>query len=257
MKSRFNALIQPSNTIPLIIAGAAIIFSLDPKPFGVEIAERQIILALFAFLAADAIIERSGRIYSIDRKLDALRNEISGPAAASKILRTRSSFERMDVILRKAVRSITIIGINLDGGVIGLGPILDLARAGGTVKLLAMDPDGACILPSATMSEVDPEIRREKIRQNLMLLKGQIVANLSGSARRRIHLSVVDRILPVSAVALDWETPHGSLIIQHHLTSMPAELAPMLLLSKEMDADWFQRYVDQCNACFKGAREWQ
>lgn len=257
MKSRLSALIQPSNTLPFIIATIAIIFSLDPKPFGVEIAERQIILALFAILAADAIIERSGRIYSMDRKLDALHTSISEPAASSRILRTRASFERMDVLLRKAVRSITIIGINLDGGLIGLGPILDLAKAGGTVTLLAMDPDGSCVLPSAAMSEVDPEIRREKIRQNLTLLRRQITANLNGSAQRRVRLVVADRIFPVSAVALDPDTPQGSLIVQHHLTSTPAESAPMLFLSKEIDPDWFQRYFDQCNACLKGAREWQ
>jgi hypothetical protein len=256
MKSRFQAIIQAGNLVPAVIVVVAVIISLEPKPFGVEIADRQVILTLLAFLGADAIVERSGRLYAMDKKLDALRRDVTGPTAASKVLRTRASFERMEVLLGKASRSITIIGINLEGAIIGLAHILELARNGGTVRLLAMDPDGACIVPSAAMSGVDPEVRREKIRQNLTLLKSQLATKLSGSARRRVTLSVVERIFPVSIVALDSAMGHGSLVVQHHLTSVPAEQAPMVLLSKELDPTWFHRYLEQGQACFSEARNW-
>ena len=80
------------------------------------------VLALFALLGADAVIERTGRLYSLEKKIDALRRDISGPTPADSVLRTRSSFERMDLILGKAVHSITIVGINLEGAIIGLAP---------------------------------------------------------------------------------------------------------------------------------------
>ena len=139
------ALFQLDNLGPALIVAVAVVISLEPKPFGIEISGQHVILALFALLGIDAIIERSGRLKSLDSKLDALCRHLVGPVAADKVLRTRSSFDRMDVLLGRATRSIAIVGINLEGAVSGLSPILDLARTGGTIKLLAMDPDGVCI----------------------------------------------------------------------------------------------------------------
>jgi len=152
-RSRLVALIQLDNLGPALIIAIAITVSLEPKPFGIEISDRHVILALFALLGADAVIERSGRLNSLNNKLDALSQQLIGPISASRVLRTRASFERMDVLLRSATRSITIVGINLEGAVIGLSPILSLARTGGSIKLLAMDPDGVCIMPRFYLSE--------------------------------------------------------------------------------------------------------
>jgi hypothetical protein len=256
MRSRTKALTQLGNLIPAIIVTVAVVVSLEPRPLGIEIPDRAVVLALLAFLGADAIVERSGRLYSMDQKLDAIRRDVAGPTAASKVLRTRASFDRMEVLLAQASRSITIIGINLEGAIIGLGQILELARAGGTVQLLAMDPDGACIPPTAAMSGVDPAVRREKIRQNLTLLRNPFAARLTGPARRRVTLAVADKVFPVSIIALDAESQRGSLIVQHHLVAVSAEQAPMVLLSKQSDQAWFDRYLEQSRACFSGAREW-
>jgi hypothetical protein len=162
----------------------------------------------------------------------------------------------MDVLLSRARRSITIIGINLEGAVMGLSPILDLAGTGGTIKLLAMDPDGICIIPAAAMSGVDPGVRSQKIRQNLDLIKNQLSSTLSKSALRRVSLCTVDAVLPVSIIAIDQASRQGSLIVQHHLTGTRAEAAPILSLSKKDDPEWFQRYLDQSMACFTEANEW-
>lgn len=255
-RSRLAALFQLDNLGPALIIAISIIVSLEPKPFGIEISEQHIILALFALLGADAVVERSGRLKSMSNKLDALSKQLIGPVSASRVLRTRASFERMDVLLSIATRSITIVGINLEGAVIGLAPILDLAGTGGAIRLLAMDPDGGCITPSAGMSGVNSGIRRQKIQQNLNLIKNQLLSNLSKRALRHVRLCTVDAVLPISVIAIDQDTRQGSLIVQHHLTAMRAEEAPMLCLTKKDDPEWFQRYLDQTMACFKGASEW-
>jgi hypothetical protein len=157
VRSRLAALLQLDNIGPALIIAISVVIGLEPKPFGIEISDRHIILALFALLGADAVVERSGRLRSVDRKLDGLSEQLIGPVNADRVLRTRSSFERMDVLLADATRSITIVGINLEGALTGLSSILDLARTGGTIRMLAMDPEGACIVPSAAMSGVDPE----------------------------------------------------------------------------------------------------
>ena len=106
------------------------------------------------------------------------------------------------------------------------------------------------------MSRIKPEIRRQKIRQNLDLIKSQLSTNLSKSALRHVSLLTVDAVLPVSVVAIDQDGRQGSLVVQHHLTATQAEKAPMLFLSKKEDSEWFQCYLDQSMACFEGANEW-
>ncbi len=133
------ALFQLDNLGPALIVVVAVVISLEPKPFGIEISGQHVILALFALLGIDAIIERSGRLKSLDSKLDALSRHLVGPVAADKVLRTRASFDRMDVLLGRATRSIAIVGINLEGAVSGLSPILDLAPALRHVSLLTVD----------------------------------------------------------------------------------------------------------------------
>jgi hypothetical protein len=90
-----------------------------------------------------------------------------------------------------------------------------------------MDPYGTALESSASMSGVDPALRRGKIIQNLELLRKQL-AQLPSDSRARVRLMVADLALPVGAVGLDETTRSGSLIVQHYLTSTAAELAPLL-----------------------------
>jgi hypothetical protein len=130
-----------------------------------------------------------------------------------------------------------------------------LARSGGTVRLLAMHPDGSALVPSATTSGVDPVLRRGKIVQNLELLRKEF-AQLAPDVRARVRLMVSDLALPVGAVGIDEGARGGSLIVQHYLTGTAAELAPLLWLHAESDEPWYGRYLAQCEACVVAARAW-
>jgi hypothetical protein len=77
----------------------------------------------------------------------------------------------MDVLTARARQSVLIIGVNLEGALGCAATLTALVRSGGTVRLLAMDPDGAALVPSALTSGVDPALRRGKIVQNLELLR--------------------------------------------------------------------------------------
>lgn len=257
MKLRIKAFIQPDNIVPAFVVVTAFAVTLDPSLFGVEIKDRQIILLLFALLGIDAVIERSGRLYRIGNRIEQIADRMAGSGTAGEVLRDRASFERMGTLVVSAQRSVTIIGINLEAAVIALPELLDLAKAGVSIRLLAMDPDGGCLRPSAAMSAVDPEIRQQKIRQNLNLIKQRIGAQLTVPARRKCSLRVVDQILPVGVVGVDSDTGRGRLIVQHYLTATPAEKAPIIVLNREADREWFDRYLKQCDACFAGSREWQ
>jgi hypothetical protein len=240
--------------VPAILIAAAVLMTLEPTILGVTITEKQIVLAFFGFLGIDSLIERTGRLRRIERRLEVLTEKASEPTAG-QVLRARSSFERMDVLAARARRSVLIIGVNLEGALGCAATLTALARSGGTVRLLAMDPDGSALAPSALTSGVDPVLRRGKIVQNLELLRKEF-AHLSPKARARVQLMVADLTLPTGVVGLDEGTRDGALIVQHYLAGTPAEQAPLLCLQAQSDEPWYGRYLAQCDACLAAARTW-
>ena len=240
--------------VPVILIAAALLMTLEPTIAGVTVTERQIVLAFFGFLGIDTLIERTGRLRRIERHLDALTEQSSDPTAG-QVLRARSSFARMDVLAGRARRSVLIIGVNLEGALGCAAVLAALARSGGSVRLLAMDPDGSALAPSALTSGVDPALRRGKIVQNLELLRKEF-GELSPRARARVQLMVADLALPAGAVGLDEGTRDGALIVQHYLAGTAAGQAPLLHLRAESDEPWYGRYLAQCESCLAAARPW-
>ena len=202
MWDRLRGALGLDAVVPVVLIAAAVLMTLDPTVLGVTISERQIVLAFFGFLGVDTLVERTGRLRRIERHLQALAGKAAGPPAAAQVLRARSSFERMDILVAQARRSVLIIGVNLEGALGCTAALAALARSGGTVRLLAMDPEGTALAPSAAMSGVDPALRRGKIIQNLELLRKEF-AQLPPDARARVWLMVADLVFPVGAVSLD------------------------------------------------------
>lgn len=256
MKDWLRELLRLDAVVPVVLVVAAALMTLDPTIFGVAISERDIVLGFFGFLGIDALIERTGRLSRIERRMAELTGKMQHGTRAGEVLRQRSSFERMDVLAGQARNSVLIIGVNLEGALQALPALAALANAGGTVRLLAMDPDGTAIGPSAVMSGVDPTVRRAKIIQNLQLLRAGLSAQLDASAVARVTVLVADRVFPVGVVGIDEATAGGSLIVQHYLAATPAGLAPLMWLHTDRDQPWYERYLAQCEACLAGARNW-
>lgn len=257
MRDRLRGALGLDTLAPGVLIVAAVVITLEPTVFGVAISERQIVLGFFGFLGIDALIERTGRLRRIERRLDTLTGAVARPASAGDVLRARGTFDRMDVLVSRARRSVLIIGVNLEGALACTSQLVTLARSGGTIRLLAMDPVGAAIGPSAAMSGVDPALRCGKITQNLELLRQEFTSKLDPAALTRVSLLVTDQTLPVGAVGIDEETSGGSLIIQHYLAGTNAEHAPMLWLRPQADEPWYSRYLAQCDACLADTREWR
>lgn len=257
MRDRLRGMLGLDTVVPVVLIAAAALMILKPTFFRVEISEREIVLGFFGFLGIDALVERAGRLGRIERQLERLTARSEGPMAANEILRPRSSFERMDVLIAQARHSVLIIGVKLEGALPCVLALLDLVRSGGTARLIAMDPDGAALGLTAAMAGVEPAIRRQKVIQNLELLRTEFGAHLDTPARGRVSLLVTDPVLPVGAVGRDERVRGGSLIVQHYLTATAAELAPLVWLRPENDQPWFDRYLAQCEACLVGARVWE
>jgi hypothetical protein len=257
MRQRLRGVLGLDAVVPVVLIVAALLITLEPTILGVTITDRQIVLAFFGFLGIDALVERTGRLRRIEQRLEVVTGRVERRPAAADVLRSRGSFERMDVIVAQARRSVLIIGVNLEGALSCSGALLALARSGGTVRLLAMDPEGSAIGPSAAASGVDPALRKGKIVQNLELLRKEIGERLDPPAQARVQLLVADLVLPLGAVGLDEQTRDGSLIVQYYLAATAAELAPLMWLRADSDDPWYGRYLAQCEACLAAARNWE
>lgn len=257
MRSRLRGLLQVDNVVPMLIIVVAVLVGLEPRIFGVEFSDRQIILALFALLGINAVIERSGRLRKMDDQIDRIAQVVTGDISAGRILRNRSKFERTETLVSDARRSLVIIGVNLQAAVDAMPSILELARRGVVVRLLAIDPEGESLPYGARMSGIEPEARRERIRHNLNLIENQFATELSAPARRKCSLLVADRVFPVGVIGIDVDTSNGSLIVQHYLTGTSPQRAPLMWLHRRSEPEWFDCYLEQCNACFVDAREWR
>lgn len=142
MRNRIRSLLGLDTVMPVVLIAGAVLMTLEPTVFGVAISEREIVLGFFGFLGIDALVERTGRLSRIEQRLEILTNTVAGPLTATAVLRSRSSFERMDVLVAQARRSVLIVGVNLEGALPCVSTLLDLVRSGGTVRLVAMDPHG-------------------------------------------------------------------------------------------------------------------
>lgn len=216
MRDRLRGMLGLDAVVPVVLIAAAVLMTLEPTVFGVAITERDIILGFFGFLGVDALVERTGRLSRIEKRLEALAGKVTMPMA-SEVLRARSSFDRMDVLVAQARHSVLIVGVNLEGALPCVSTLVDLARTGE---------------------------------------RAEFQARLDETARSRVSLVVTDRVLPVGVVGLDERARGGSLIVQHYLTATAAELAPLIWLRSETDQPWFGRYLAQCEACLVGARAW-
>jgi hypothetical protein len=130
MRSRLSALLQLDNVVPALIIVIALVVSFEPKVLGVEVSDRQITLTLFALLGVNAVIERSGQLHWMSNKIDQIVRHLDQEVSASRILRTRATFHRTEILVADAKRNVTIIGINLQAATDALPSILDLGQAG-------------------------------------------------------------------------------------------------------------------------------
>lgn len=98
MRDRLRGLFGLDAVVPVVLVVAATLMALEPTFFGVRITDRAIVLSFFGFLGVDALIERSGRLSRIERRLNTLADKEERRPSSATVLRARSSFDRMDVV---------------------------------------------------------------------------------------------------------------------------------------------------------------
>src|ERR1035437_11182338 len=96
MRERLRGMLGLDAVVPVVLIAAAVLMTLEPTIFGVAITEREIVLGFFGFLGIDALVERTGRLNRIERRLEALASRTTGPVAAGAGVRARGSGDTQD-----------------------------------------------------------------------------------------------------------------------------------------------------------------
>jgi hypothetical protein len=81
MREQLRGMLGLDAVVPVVLIAAAVLMTLEPTIFGAEITEWEIVLGFFGFLGIDALVERTGRLNRIERRLEALASRTTGPVA--------------------------------------------------------------------------------------------------------------------------------------------------------------------------------
>lgn len=247
----FKRLFSLKNVVPLFIIVAAFVGTFSQAPFGLQ--RDQIMLALLAFLAIDAVVERIEILSTIEADIRRIKDLAETQFSSKGLLRHRSDFPRLESAIGEARREIWITGMTLD--VMATLPDLfkQKAETGLTIKFLGVMPEGYAIEEVATYCGFDKDAASKRIHSNLDVLYSRLARQLPD----KIEVRVTNHRLASGYFIVDPQTTNGYLTVTPYLFKTPdAHLSPVLYLSKKTDAHWFAIYVEDFERLWTGAQPW-
>jgi hypothetical protein len=235
----FSRLVPLSTIIASLLANVlAAIGILQATPI------EQIILALLALLAADALTERVSILEKIHNSLQM--------AQSVKYLRGRS--ELPDVQSQASDASeICIVAISaISLSIRHLGFFEEKIQGGCKVKMILLNPNSSA-LPvwnlqyKVTSTDSD-------IQATLGALK-----ELAGrkNARGSLEIRLLDVFLPFSMMATDLNKQYGTMIIEYHTYKTAIGDRPHIFLTPQNEPHWFKFYKQQYEKAWSEAKTWE
>lgn len=244
-------LLSLRNLAPLLIIIGAVIGSLGLTPFGIQFKTEQIILALLAFLAIDALVERLDLLTNIEQGVASVRKMLTPKVAADVFLKKRKNFPRMEQLINEARNDIWVAGVTLDTMVTLVSTFESKMRQGCNIRFLALAPDGEALQVAAQYYATEPTFTATRIKSNLIA----IASRLKSTDKGLVEIRVLDRVFPTGYFITDPNSPKGQMIVQLYLYHIDSEEAPLFELSKSDDTQWFTLYMRQFERAWNDATE--
>lgn len=237
--------IKPSRLIPLLTilgAGTAIILSLFGIT-GLSVAEN-IILALLALLAVDALTERISILEKIETRLSSL--------SGGQQLRTQAEIPSVEKHAGYA-SEICVIAISAASLLLRNIPFFEkMVKNGCKMRVILLNPNSSSL---QTLNLLDGGFTtKSDINKTLTILKD--FAQIEGVKDRcEIHLSEV--FLPFSMFAVDLQKESGSMVITflNYRTSSTFRERPNIFLTRS-DTEWFNYYREQFEQAWSKTTLW-
>lgn len=238
------------NVAPLLVIMVAIVGGLGIRPLGISVTSEQIIMALLAFLAIDALVERLELLTNIEREIQLIRKALR-PTVTSEAFFKKRDPRRVEGLIDQSRREIWIAGITLDTMV----TLIDLFRVklkeGCKIRILALSPDGAALQEMAKYFGSEPDFIAARVRSNLSVLASALKKVPNGS----IEIRVLDRAFTTGYVISDPQSPKGYMIVQLYTYWLGVEGSPLFELSAQEDTLWYSIYLQQYEKAWTHAAE--
>ena len=146
-----------------------------------------------------------------------------------------------------------LIGQNLGRTVVNLLPILETKLAkGDRIKVLVISPDGMAnkfATARLYLSILNEQQHRERILSTLSTF-----SKLGKPKRSQLEVKTVDYPIPFGAIAINPDTPNGTIYIEYYGFKLRDDIPKMVL--KPKDSVWYGVYKGQIDELWKVAEVW-
>lgn len=241
------------NISPILIIILAIIGSLGLTPFGAKLSNDQVILALLAFLAIDALVERIDLLTNIEQDIQSIKKSFKPKMGADMFLKKRRSFPRMELLINEAKNELWVAGVTLDTMVTTASDFKYKMEQGCNLRFLALSPEGEALQLAAKYFSTNPDTLIIRIRNNLRTLASRLKSPEKGS----IEIRILDRVFPTGYFIADPYSPKGRMIVQMYFYHVYVEEAPLFELSKEEETEWFSIFLRQFENAWNDATRYE
>jgi len=239
------------NVAPLLIITGAIIGSLGIKPFGVSFTSEQIIMALLAFLAIDALVERLELLTNIEQGVQFIQKTLKPTVTSEAFFKKRDS-RRVETLIDQSRGEIWVAGITLDTMVTLVETFRTKLKEGCKIRFLALTPDGVALQEMAKYFGSDPNFVAARIKSNLGVLASRLKRVPNGS----IEIRTLDSPFTTGYVISDPSSPKGHMVVQFYTYWLGVDNSPLFELAAQEDKQWFPIYLRQYEKAWTHATEY-
>jgi len=239
------------NVAPLVIIAGAVIGSLGLRPFGVVFTSDQIIMALLAFLAIDALVERLELLTDIEQGVQHIHKALIPRITSDAFFRKRDS-QRLEQLIGESLSEVWVAGITLDTMAALKNVFRNKVKQGCKIRILALSPDGTALQEMAKYFGSDPDFIAARIRSNLRVL-GPNLKRIPGGS---VEVRVLDRVFTTGYAISDPNNPNGNMIVQFYTYWLGVEGSPLFELAKQEDRQWYPIYLRQFEKAWEHATDY-
>jgi len=173
---------------------------------------------------------------------------------AGNVFKNRADYP-MQSLIQHAKNSIFVIGINLEAVVNVRGILKEKVEQGLDVRLLLLNPHHESMEYFSKFSNVDVDVRKNKIISNLSILNKEF--REMPLHKNNFEIRQFDNFLTAGMIGIDMDEKYGQLIIQNYMYHSTPDKTPMFSLFANKDGELYKLYKDNMELLWVGAGKQQ
>lgn len=249
-KETFRRFLKLRNVVPFFIIVVAFMATFFTTPFGLQ--RDQILLALLAFLAIDAIIERTEILTYIESDVETIKELITSQTTGKDFFRFRKDFPRIEHLIAEAEQEIWVSGIVLVTMVPLSGIFNSKLKQGFKLRFLMVNPaENNTLQDTGIYFGEDPDDIAAKITASLNDLYRKLVKTYP----EQVEIRLTDHRPNLGYFIVDPHRKQGYMTVEPYLYRTESSQRPMFLLSQE-DSRWFSVYLADFELLWSKAQTW-